>query len=228
MEQFRGRWVIDKARSTGTDGILKLQGVPWALRKAVNMVTVTLDVTVHPGTSPHATNGTGTESETTAPATATVIEIQVTATGGLAGTEERHVLDWSEQDHSDYVFGTTKHTTGLVSGKPDAKGNMYPEFEMRREVGDGKARRFLRGEILEDGTVSKWFVGGGGPEEVGWVHTFIRSVPEKWTVEQVWGFEQIDGHMCHARRFVAVDKQGEYVLGRAIYKKVEGRSEGSK
>ncbi|CEN59236.1 hypothetical protein ASPCAL01688 [Aspergillus calidoustus] len=203
MEQFRGRWVIDKARSTGTDGILKLQGVPWALRKAVSVVTVTLDVTLFPKASPNATNGTATESERTPPVTG--IEIQITATGGLAGTKHLHVLDWM-----------------------DDNDDVYPDIQMKREVADGKGRRFLRGEILEDGTASKWSVGDGAPEEASWVHTFIWSVPEKWTLEQVWGFEEIDGHLCHARRFVAVDKQGEYVLGRAIYKRVEGGSESKK
>jgi hypothetical protein len=149
----------------------------------VNLVTVTLDVTMYPKTSPNAPNGITTETDTSPPATA--MEIQVTATGGLAGTKEFHILDWSEQDHSDYVFGASKHITGLVRGKIDDNGDVYPDIQMKKEVADDKARRFLRGEILEDGTASKWSVGGGAPEQASWVHTFIQSVPEKWTVEQV-------------------------------------------
>jgi hypothetical protein len=147
------------------------------------LVAVTLDVSLYPKTSPNAPSGITNESEPTPPAT--VMEIQVTATGGLAGTKEFHIFDWSEQDHSDYVFGASKHITGLVSVKVDDNGNVYPDIQMKREVADERARRFLRGEILEDGTASKWSVGGGLPEDAAWVHTFIQSVPEKWTVEQV-------------------------------------------
>jgi hypothetical protein len=149
----------------------------------VSVVTVTLDVTLFPKTSPNAMNGTATESERTPPVTG--IEIQITATGGLAGTKHLHVLDWSEQDHSDYVFGASKHITGLVSGTVGDNDYVYPDIQMKREVADEKGRRFLRGEILEDGTASKWSVGDGAPEEASWVHTFIWSVPEKWTLEQV-------------------------------------------
>ncbi|KAL2846407.1 hypothetical protein BJY01DRAFT_263356 [Aspergillus pseudoustus] len=218
MDQLKGRWVIDKALSTGTEGILKLQGVPWALRKAVNLVTITLDIGIYPKT-------TETTQTTTPPPT--VIEIQVTPTGGLPGTKEIRILDWSELEQTDFAFGTTKHATGFVKGSAGNLGNVYPDIEMKREAGSEKAKRFLRGEILEDGTPSKWFVpsspaDGGAGEEAVWVHTFIRSVPEKWTVEQVWGFEEVDGNVCHARRFVAVDKKGDYVLGRALYKKLDG------
>ncbi|KAL2817610.1 hypothetical protein BJX63DRAFT_429655 [Aspergillus granulosus] len=218
MEQLQGRWVIDKALSTGTDDVLKLQGVPWALRKAISFVTITFDITLY------TTSNTSNEPAPMTPP-ATVIEIQITPTGGLPGTKEIRVLDWSEQEQTDFAFGTTRYATGFVTGKRDDKGDMYPDIVMKRKVSSEKVQRFLRGEVLEDGTASKWFLGNGlgSGEEAVWVHTFKKSVPEKWTVEQVWGFEEIDGNLYHAQRFVAVDKKGGYVLGRALYKRLDDR-----
>ncbi|KAL3459344.1 hypothetical protein BJX64DRAFT_205569 [Aspergillus heterothallicus] len=217
MERLQGRWIINKTLSTGTEGILKLQGVPWALRKAVSLVTITLDVAIYPKTT--TTSAETDPASTTKPPT--IIDLQITATGGLPGAKELRVLDWSEQDQSDFAFGTTKHRTGLVKGNPDAAGNWYPDIEMKNDPGSDEARRFLRGEILEDGSPSTWLVRSTDPEEEAWVHTLIRSVPEKWTVEQVWGFEEIDGQLYHARRFVAVNLKGEYALGRALYKRAD-------
>jgi hypothetical protein len=74
--------------SERTDNILKLQGVGWLLRTTIGAATITLDIKQH-------------ENESGA----TQIEIEQTGTGGMKGTKEFRVLDWSERGHSDFIFG---------------------------------------------------------------------------------------------------------------------------
>ncbi|KAL2869755.1 uncharacterized protein BJX67DRAFT_320944 [Aspergillus lucknowensis] len=233
MEHIQGRWVMDKTRSTSVDAILKLQGISWPLRKTLSLVTMYLDISMYPDDDDTATKtndaGAGTRAR------ATVIDVYQTATGGLKGTRERRVLDWSVQKHWDYVFGSATHETGFLEGKADGQGNVYPDVEMRTTIpGDDegakeKAKRFLRGEIREDGSGSTWFIpdraqGASEGSKGVWVQTFVQSVPARWTVEQVWGFEQVDGHLYHSRRLVAVNAKGELVLGRLLYRLLEDRS----
>ena len=78
----------NKSLSDDTDEILRLQGVGWFTRKAIAMATIYLDVR-------HYTDDTGVEH----------IDIDQTLTGGISGTSEYRILDWTEREHEDHVFG---------------------------------------------------------------------------------------------------------------------------
>lgn len=106
-------------------------------------------------------------------------------TGGLPSTREVRVTDWAPKDQSEFLFGNCQHMSSVVHGAVRDDGKVFPEFELQVDAGEGEetARKFLRGEILEDGRESEWAVNEGGE----WVHSFVRNCDSKggWTSEQV-------------------------------------------
>ncbi|KAL2821443.1 hypothetical protein BDW59DRAFT_181208 [Aspergillus cavernicola] len=210
MDQFKGLWVSEKALSTGLDPILKIQGLGWAFRKLAAVATIRLDVSINPEDKSNS-------------ASPIVIDTLQTATGGLSGTKEKRVVDWSVQEESNYVNGTTLHQSRFVHGSTNEDGKLGPDFELQSKVRDEKVRRFLRGEILEDGSSSTGFVGAGGlgEHENVWVHTWERNVKGGWTMERVWGFEEIQGKRYHTRRVVSTNEKGEYAIARFVYSSVQ-------
>lgn len=63
---------------------------------------------------------------------------------------------------------------------------MRPDVEVQTRVGDEKedeeVGRFLRGEVLADGSETEGFeVDEGGK----WLHSWVRSANNGWTAEQV-------------------------------------------
>ncbi|KAL4923610.1 uncharacterized protein BDV17DRAFT_235051 [Aspergillus undulatus] len=212
MEELNGRWLMEKSLSTSMDAMLKLQGIGWTLRKAIGLATIRLTISIHPGDKP-----TPTEKES-APS-APYIDVTAALTGGLANTHERWMLDWIPADQKDYVLGPCEKQSRFVHGVQDADGNMYPEFEMETHVSDERAKRYLRGEINENGSAAKWSLAMTEGEEHTWVHTFMRNKEVGWTVEQIWAVEEIDGKRYHTRRIVTA-KNGEYVLGKIIYSSI--------
>ncbi|KAL4936246.1 hypothetical protein BDV06DRAFT_233584 [Aspergillus oleicola] len=209
MEELNGRWLMEKSLSTGTDAMLKLQGIGWTLRKGISLATIRLEITVHPGT--------------TSPSPST-IDVLATLTGGIAGNKETKILNWEPTDQNDYLMGLCEARSELVHGVPDEQGDIYPEFEMVSVVPDERARRYLRGEILDNGARATWALANwknegkeGGEEGRGtWVHTVLRNKDVGWTVEQIWAVEVIEGKKYHTRRIVAANK-GQYVLGKIMY-----------
>ncbi|KAL4787194.1 hypothetical protein BJX76DRAFT_345693 [Aspergillus varians] len=211
MDCLNGRWIMEKSHCTGTDGMLKLQGIGWTLRKAIGLTTLRLDVSSYQDNTP---SGSG----------ATVIDVLATPTGGLAGTREKRIMDWTAQDHKDYLFGACQHQSRFVYGVKDEQGKVYPDVDMQTQAGkdNENVKRFLRGEILENGEDSAWSVPETGSSDAGakdvWVHTLVRNLDAGWTAEQVWGFEVINGERYHTRRIVTATPKGEYVLGRLAYR----------
>ncbi len=78
----------NKTLSDDSDEILRLQGVSWFTRKAIAMATLYLDIK-------HFKDDSGIEH----------IDIDQTITGGIKGTNEHRILDWTERPHEDHVFG---------------------------------------------------------------------------------------------------------------------------
>ncbi|KAL4952498.1 hypothetical protein BDW69DRAFT_185367 [Aspergillus filifer] len=107
----------------------------------------------------------------------------------------------------------------LVTGVPDEQGDIYPDFEMVSVVPDERAKRYLRGEIHENGGRTVWNLSEGCRGT--WVHTMMRNRDYGWTVEQIWAVEVIDGKKYHTRRIVVADK-GQYVLGKMVFGYVGG------
>ncbi|KAJ5295985.1 hypothetical protein PENANT_c001G01202 [Penicillium antarcticum] len=202
IKNLSGEWVMDATLSNPTDPILALQGMGWIMRKGLSYATVTLYVHSYPDTEtpsiPH-------------------IDIQQVITGGIQGTKESRTLDWTEREHTDNIFGTLHGRSRLLDGKSE-DGTLRPALEVQTLVGeaeaDAKIGKFLRGEILVDGSKSEGFSGETG--EGAFVQSFVRNDKAGWCAEQVWGFEVVEGERRHTRR-VVVSKDGKLEMARLVY-----------
>ncbi|KAL2005636.1 hypothetical protein VTN00DRAFT_10129 [Thermoascus crustaceus] len=219
VQDLNGTWVMDKTLSTPTDPILKLQGISWITRKAISYATITLSISEYAEADPAADNKPIVH-----------IDVEQTATGGIRGTTEKRVLSWVEREHSDHIFGNCVGQSRFVRGSKDENGKVRPDVDVQTKIGgngvdDNTVRRFLRGEILPDGTETEGFLveeakeGDGvelGEGEGIWVQSWVKNKDVGWTAEQVWGFETINGERRYTRR-VVVAKDGQYQLGRLVY-----------
>jgi len=91
IHDLTGTWTMNKTLSDPTDPILQLQGIGWFIRKAIGMMTVTLNV-----------------KEYKDEAGVTHIDIEQPGAAGLKGTSEMRQLDGSWQEHEDHIFGAVK------------------------------------------------------------------------------------------------------------------------
>ncbi|RPA81351.1 hypothetical protein BJ508DRAFT_361927 [Ascobolus immersus RN42] len=167
-KDLSGTWVMNKTLSDSVDEILSLQGVGWILRKTITSATVTL-------TAKHITNAEGVEE----------INIDQTLTGGIKGTTENRVLDWTPREHTDYIFGT-------VSSK-----------SRRIPLADKASDAFFSTGWTEDVSAD------------GVINTEAVNTAAGWTAEQVWGFSsEKGGERRHTRkvRITKGDKTLEKVL----------------
>lgn len=84
---------MNKSLSDDYDRILQMQGVSWFLRKAISYATITLTITQYiDDTADKLTH----------------IDISQVATGGVGGTKEKRVLDYTWREHEDRIFGKVK------------------------------------------------------------------------------------------------------------------------
>ncbi|TVY54938.1 hypothetical protein LSUE1_G009423, partial [Lachnellula suecica] len=112
LKDLTGDWVMNKTLSDDTDPILVLQGVSWFTRKAISLATITL----------HTKQYTDSDNETH-------IDIEQTATGGIKGTTEIRVLNWSERTHTDSIFGTVKGRSRWLSGLGEVEKYLQEGWE---------------------------------------------------------------------------------------------------
>jgi hypothetical protein len=71
--------------------MLELQGVSWITRKAISLATISLGIR-------HFKDDDGVEH----------ISINQTLSGGIKGTTESRVLNWTFRPHEDYIFGAVR------------------------------------------------------------------------------------------------------------------------
>lgn len=214
IKNLNGSWTMDKSLSSPTENIFKLQGLGWVLRKAIGVATITLHIHAYPDTE---------DSKILH------VNIDQTVTGGLKGTTEIRVTDGKERDHKDHIFGSNKGESYLIRAAKGDDGKTRPKFQVRSKVGneadDAKVAKFLRGEILADGSPSEGFLVDDEGEEYGegeglYLQSWVVNLDSGWTAEQIWGFEIVNGERRYARR-VAVVKDGKYELARLVYSYVE-------
>lgn len=153
---FSGQYTLNKTLTDPrTDTILSLQGVGWLKRKAISLGTITLHVS-------HFKDDAGVEQ----------INIEQTITGGIPGTSEARVLDGTERDSEDHVFGQ------IVS-------------KARRVKVDELEHEFLKkgwtADTLENGLV-----------EVSSRSDTPKS-GRVWSAVQAWGIDEIDGERRYVR-----------------------------
>ncbi|KAJ5125498.1 hypothetical protein N7448_004818 [Penicillium atrosanguineum] len=212
IKNLTGQWQMDTTLSDPTDSILSLQGMSWFLRKALPYATVTLHVK---------------EYAEEANPLVYHIDVDQVITGGINGTQERRQLDWEQRDHTDNIFGTLHGRSRFIRGVKGADGKVRPAVEIQTKVGDAaadeKAGKFLRGEILADGSASEGYLVEDEGDEFGegeglYVQSWVVNEESGWTAEQIWGFELINGSLRHHSRRVAVTKgNGHVELARLVY-----------
>ncbi|KAJ5196219.1 hypothetical protein N7449_006698 [Penicillium cf. viridicatum] len=214
IESLNGHWVLNKDLTSEADPILKLQKVPWLIRKAFGFATIYIQIIQYQTQT----------AETSQPSTN--IDLNQTATAGLAATKEERVLDWKISDHEDYFFGKVQAQSEFVHGIIDADGIVRPEFELQTDKANAEITKYLRGEIEADGRKSEGFIvedSTGMSEGPGlWVHTFERNVKSGWTAEQIWGFEMFGDSRYFSRRVVVMTTKGQYICGRIVFDFVDG------
>lgn len=156
--------------------MLALQGVGWLKRTAIGLATVTLVIKQY-----HAD---GTEH----------IDIASTATGGIKGTDEERILDWTARPHEDHVFGA-------LSGKSrwiDDKGAEWDALDA-----------FLKEEWLDERV---------GPNGENVIQNHVVNQKSGWEASQIWGFSLINGARYYTRRVIVSKLDGSEVLKvRLIY-----------
>jgi len=197
LEDLNGKWTLNKNLSSTSDPLLALQGLNWVIRKAIGVTTITLDI------NEYCEDGV------------LRIDIEQSTSSGMPGTTEKRVLDWSEQNQADHIFGKCKAQTRLIKGvRLDEK--VHPDIQIQTPVADEKISAFLRGLTLEDEGehASNGFLVEG---EGVWVQLFVRNIDKGWTAEQVWGFEVIQGERHFVRRVVVANKQGKFHQARLVY-----------
>lgn len=113
------------------------------------------------------------------------IDIEQVATGGIKGTSEHRLLDWTAREHEDHIFGKLQ----------------------------GKNRWVSLDDIEDDFLKEGWLTGDeekGGPAGELLVESLADQLDKKWTANQIWGFAVIDGERRYTRH-VKVTK-GDKVL----------------
>ncbi|EDN10255.1 predicted protein [Histoplasma mississippiense (nom. inval.)] len=210
VHDLNGTWVMDSSLSNDPDAIFKLQGMSWLTRKAIGLATVTLKI-----------------SQKTTDAGVVELTIDQVLTGGVRGTSELRVLDWSERPHQDHIFGSltgqsrfckADASASASASAGDSDGKRQPTVDVQTKAGsaaeDVAVAEFLRGETLADGEPADGFAIDGANEDL--LQSWVRSLDNGWTAEQIWGFERIEGVRRYTRR-VVVAKGGEVQKVRLVY-----------
>lgn len=151
----------------------------WFLRKALPYATVTLHVHEYP------------DSEN---AQVYHIDVDQVITGGITGSKEARKLDWQDREHVDNIFGTLQGRSRFFRAAKGEDGKVRPAVDVQTKVGvpeqDAKVPRFLRGEILADGSASEGFLVDDEGAEFGegeglYLQSFVQNSESGWTAEQV-------------------------------------------
>ncbi|KAI9513039.1 hypothetical protein F5148DRAFT_1145635 [Russula earlei] len=166
-------WVMNKTLSDDTDEILRLQGLSWFTRRAIGLATITLYVQ-------HYKDDDGVER----------IDIDQRLTGGIPGTAENRILDWTFREHEDHLFGA-------VLGKS------------RRAKLDQVENEFLKNGWLPDteehGVINSY------------VKSDTPKSGTTWIAEQIWGFEEINGERRYVRHIDFIGPENEHLQARLVY-----------
>ncbi|PYI12364.1 hypothetical protein BO78DRAFT_301537 [Aspergillus sclerotiicarbonarius CBS 121057] len=186
----------------------------WLTRKALSVATVTLSI--HEYFDPEEP-------------TVWHIDIDQTVTGGIKGTTERRISDSKPREHEDHIFGHIRGLSKFFRGSKGADGKVRPSPGFYTQSDEPLVFKFLKGEVLADGSECEGFLVEDMGEEYGegegiWYQSFVENLDSGWTAEQIWGFEMINGKRYYTRR-VAVIKGKSYKLARFVYTFIKPRAE---
>ncbi|KAL3443571.1 hypothetical protein BJX65DRAFT_311729 [Aspergillus insuetus] len=182
-----GSWVMDKALSTDSDPILKLQGVGWVTRKGISMATITIRIK------------SSSEMDHESQADVNRLDIEQTLSAVLPGSTETRILNWTERKQKDPLFGILRGRSRLVGGTRDDDGIVRPAIEIESTLTDEKAKSVIR-DFLRD------FTTAASHDNLSdlYMHDYVRSEKAGWTVEQTWGISSVDSQEALVRRVVLV------------------------
>ncbi|KAE8351919.1 hypothetical protein BDV28DRAFT_10240 [Aspergillus coremiiformis] len=206
IKDLSGEWTMDKTISDPTESILALQGMGYLKRKVIGLATITLQIHHYADENdPKLLHS----------------NIDQVVTGGIKGTTEHRISDWEPREHEDHVFGKVRGQSRLCRGSKGENGKFCPNVDIVTKTDDEKVKKFLKGEILIDGKDTEGFVADNAGEEYGegeslFLQSFVESLDNGWTAEQIWGFEVIQGTRYYTRRVVAA-KDNKYEMARFVY-----------
>lgn len=181
IKALSGKWVMNKSLSDDPDGLFILQGLSWFTRRALGLATINLTIREY--------NESGK------------IHIDITSVAkGLSSTQEDRVLDWEDKPHQDKVFGKVLGRSRMVNLNA---GGFDPQ-----EPYDDQSKAFLQAEMLKDGKTLSTF-----DDKRDLLQTFAKNQDSGygWSVEQVWGFEQVDGKRHYSRRVIGRSAKGDKI-----------------
>ncbi|KAL3471495.1 hypothetical protein BJX99DRAFT_237383 [Aspergillus californicus] len=138
----------------------------------------------------HSTNENGTA----------VVNINVSGVGG-SGVTEKRILNWEPIPGKNPLYGTTQ-----------TRSRLYTSTLVKSQSHSEEDYAFLSARTTKSGTPSAW------AEDADEQHfqCVIANDEAGWTMEQVWGFEEIDGKRHHTRRSI-VRKGTAVERGRLVY-----------
>lgn len=120
-----------------------------------------------------------------------MLDVHPSAAKGKAQKVESRIMDWSEQDQDDNIFGHSKAQTRLVSAMQE-DGKNVPAVDVQTKVHDANVVKFLKGLTSDDGKPSEGFLAQDG---ANWVHFYLRNEKNGWTAEQVSSnVDDVHGH----------------------------------
>ncbi|KIK70835.1 hypothetical protein GYMLUDRAFT_52036 [Collybiopsis luxurians FD-317 M1] len=167
-----GKFTMNKSLSDSSDEILRLQGIGWLKRKLISAGTVSLVIK-------HYKDGDVER-----------IDIDQTLSPGGFGTKEERILDWSERNKEDSLFG---HIIG-------------------------RSRRVKLDEIDDDYLKTGWTADAiehGFIQSL--VSSDTQKSGTSWVANQIWGTEEIDNVRRYVRHVFFTGPGGEEIRGRLVY-----------
>jgi hypothetical protein len=168
-----GVWVLNKTLSDDTDEILRLQGVGWLKRRAIALATITLYVK-------HYKDESGVEH----------IDIDQKLTGGITGSSEIRILDWTSREHDDSIYGPLVGKSRRV--KLDEIENEYLKKGWLQDTEQhGAINAYAQSDTPKSGT--------------------------SWTADQIWGFELVGDERRYTRHVDFLGPESEHIQVRLVY-----------
>ncbi|QIW96907.1 hypothetical protein AMS68_002425 [Peltaster fructicola] len=177
IKNLSGRWVLDKHASTDIAKTLEVQGIPWLIRKVITTATVTLDLS-------HLDHDLVQKSST---------NVSPTSTTEIRRTE------WSDVQNKMPIFG---HVLGRSRFRDfhDANDVVIEAHEFVSDSTDAQ----VSSEEARDDLI--WLATGWLPDGISDTVTVLetqaKSLDSSWYSHQIWGFQTIDGHRRHVRKFL--------------------------
>lgn len=167
-----GKYMQNKSQSDDTDEILRLQGVSWMTRTIIRNATLYLTI--------NHRNEDGVE----------VITVDQALSGGLGSSSETRILDWTEREVDDTLYGPVVTKT-------------------RRAKLEDIDNDFLKQDWPED-VKEHGLIHTSG-------HSDTPKSGKSWVADMTWGIQEIEGQRKYTRHVYFIGPGGEVIKARLAY-----------